>query len=347
MSGRPTTGLIIGKFLPPHRGHKHLIDSAADRCDELTVVLLARSDDPVPFETRMAWLCEIHPGVRVVGAISDHQVDFEDDATWRYWVEHTLELFDRPEKPDVVFSSEDYGWELAERIGTRHEPIDVDRSLVPISGTDVRRDPGAAWEYLEPVVRSAFVRRVAIVGAESTGKTTLAERLAAHFDTVWVPEYGREYADKKVASEGADSPWRTEEFVHIAHVQREWEDEAARRSGPVLICDTDALATGVWHELYVGSRCPEVEGLVGRHSLYLFTQPDVPWVDDGTRDRPGQREWMTERFRERLAATGTPTVELAGEWAEREAAAVAAIAQLLSEPAPLASHWDANPSNNP
>ena len=105
----------------------------------------------------------------------------------------------------------------------------------------VRNDPHANWEFIEPAVRGWFAKRVCILGAESTGTTTLAKALAEALQTVWVEEYGREYSEVKLAKN--DPEWRTEEFTMIAEEQTHREDKAARRANRVLICDTNAFAT--------------------------------------------------------------------------------------------------------
>ena len=149
------------------------------------------------------------------------------------------------------------------------------------------------------------IKRVAIVGAESTGKTTLAQELAAHFHTVWVPEYGREYTEVNVGREAFfHYQWHDEEFLQIAQKQVELEDKLAEKANRVLICDTDALATCIWQERYLGSCSPEVANIAAhRHyDLYLLAHFDVPFLQDGLRDGEHLRQWMTQRFREELNA---------------------------------------------
>jgi HTH-type transcriptional regulator, transcriptional repressor of NAD biosynthesis genes len=176
------------------------------------------------------------------------------------------------------------------------------------------------------------VKRVAIVGAESTGKTTLAQNLAQHFHTVWVPEYGREYTEVTVDPEAVFGyQWKTEEFVHIARRQLELEDQLAEQANRVLICDTDALATAIWHERYMGSKSSEVEDIAANRSydLYLLTDVDIPFVQDGIRDGEHLREWMTERFRQELDARHLPWILLQGGYDQRFRTAVTAIEKLI------------------
>jgi NadR type nicotinamide-nucleotide adenylyltransferase len=340
-----TTGVVIGKFLPLHAGHEHLIETAAAQVDELTVVLFGRSDEPIPYDVRRAWIAERHPAVRIVGGVDDHRVDFADEGAWQHWAAATQHAFDPTGArgaPTVVFSSEDYGAELARRLGARHVLVDLSRDRYQVSGSSVRADPLAAWPYLSAPVRAWFVRRIAIVGAESTGKTTLARTLAAHYGTEWVPEYGREYSEVR----GLEAPWSSPEFVAIARRQLELEDAAARRADRVLICDTDALATGIWHERYVdGRRLPEVEALVRPYDLYLLTMPDVPWVDDGLRDGEHTRTWMTDRFVEELDRRGARWARLAGDWSARERRAIALVDEVLATPWPGATYVPDEPGH--
>lgn len=180
------------------------------------------------------------------------------------------------------------------------------------------------------------VKRVCVVGAESTGTTTLAQRLAAYYHTMWVPEYGREYSER-LAAEGIDLwhyRWRSEEFVHIARVQQEREDQMAAKANRVLICDTDALATAIWHERYMGSRCEGVETLAFAHhyDLYLLTGCEIPFVQDGIRDGENLREWMTHRFEEVLTDHCRTWLKVSGPIEQRMLAATTAVDRLLVLP---------------
>lgn len=318
-------GLIVGKFYPPHRGHRHLIDTARAQTDELFVIVCGREGEAPAGELRAGWLREMHTDVRVLYLDDPH-----DERDTRVWAENSLRLLGRA--PDVLFTSEDYGDEFARHLGCRHVQVDRARTSVPVSATRVRRDPLGCWEFLEPPVRGFYTVRVCIVGAESTGKTTLSQDLARHFDTVWVPEYGREYSELKLAA-GGGNDFRPEEFAHIAARQCELEDEAARRADKILICDTDAFTTSVWHRRYMGARSPEVEAIAARHrrhDLYLLTDIDTPFVHDGTRDGEQVREWMHEVFVEELRAQGRPYRSVSGTREERLRQSVGYIEELLA-----------------
>jgi NadR type nicotinamide-nucleotide adenylyltransferase len=246
---------------------------------------------------------------------------------------------DRP-SVDAVFSSEEYGPELARRFAAAHVPVDPPRGRFPVSGTAVRGDPVACWQWLSPAVRAYLARRVVIVGAESSGTTTLSRALAAHYSerggvwaaTRWVPEYGRLYCEEKLAHARrtdpdrwiGDLPWASEEFTLIAERHLALEDAAARSGSPLLICDTDAFATSIWHRRYLGTRSPAIEAIAAaRHyDLYLLTDVDIPFVQDGTRDGEHLRGWMHDLFAAELTAQGRCYALLSGPHEARLACAI-------------------------
>ena len=288
-------GLVVGKFLPPHRGHRLLIETAAAQSRRVVILVCVRDDDAIPGETRVAWLRELHPaaGVRAV----EDRYDPEDSTTW---ARKTVEWLGRA--PDAVFSSEDYGPRYAALMGARHVSVDRERRRVPVSGSAVRRDPYAAWEQLDEPVRAFYARRVCVLGAESTGTTTLARQLAERLGTCWVEEYGRELWAEKLAR--GDLEWRSEEFVAIAREQVRRADAAARRADRVLVCDTNAFATVLWHRRYLGRPSPEVETIANaeRCDLFLLTGDEIPFVQDGLRDGEHVRHTMHGWFEQALAA---------------------------------------------
>jgi HTH-type transcriptional repressor of NAD biosynthesis genes len=174
------------------------------------------------------------------------------------------------------------------------------------------------------------LKRVVIVGAESTGTTSTALQLAEHYRTLWVPEYGRDYTEARRAL-GAKGAWRSDEFVHIALIQQRNEDEYAKHAHRVLFCDTDALATCVWHERYMYSWSKEVEAIADkrRYDLYIVTQPDIPFVQDRIRDSAHLRDWMTTRFIEEIEKRKVPHILLAGTMEERMKMAIERVDKLL------------------
>src|SRR5262245_55367622 len=146
------------------------------------------------------------------------------------------------------------------------------------------------------------MRRVVISGPESTGKTTLARRLAEHFGSAWVPEYLRQYLESRPPRD-PPSLVLFEELEAIARGQLAAEDAAARGGGRVLFCDTDLHSTKVYCDHYFGS-CPEWLARAARerpYDLHLLLRTDLPWERDPLRDRPEQRALLFAAFRAELA----------------------------------------------
>ncbi|MEW5725082.1 MAG: AAA family ATPase, partial [Thermodesulfobacteriota bacterium] len=296
---KQTTGLILGKFLPPHLGHQYLGDFALNYVDRLTIVVGTLAAEPIPGKVRYAWVREMFPRAEVLHLTDENpQYPEEHPDFWRIWHDSLRRLL--PEGPDHVFASEDYGFKLAEILGARYVPVDHARELVPITGTDIRRDPLGHWEFIPPVVRPWFVRRVCIIGPESTGKTVLAARLARHFHTVWVSEYARGLLALK------NNQVDCEDFDRIGLGQAASEEALARQANRVLICDTDLLTTTIWADRLFG-RCPEwlkIEAERRRYDLYLLADVDCPWVDDPQRFLPQERREFFERCRRELESRG-------------------------------------------
>jgi NadR type nicotinamide-nucleotide adenylyltransferase len=174
--------------------------------------------------------------------------------------------------------------------------------------------------------RRRGVLRVCVLGAESTGKTTLAAALAEHYRTLWVPEYGAPY--HHVGRGDPHRPWTSDEFLHIARI-RDWLEEfLAGYANHVLLCDTDTFVTAVFHEVYLGERNAELEALVEprRYALYLLCDVDTPFHRDrlGLR-REDARRAMHERYVEHLRVSGVRWVEVRGMHDERIGTAVEAV----------------------
>jgi len=318
-------GLVIGKFYPFHKGHRHLIETGLSQVDCLTVLVCDNKTQNIPAETRADWINESVPNVEI--RVIPDIVDPDDSKGWADYTRQVLGYV-----PDVVFTSEDYGESYARFLGCRHVLVDKERTTFPISGTQIRNRPYRYWDFLEPAVKACYALRVCVRGAESSGTTTMARALATHYKTIWVPEYGREYWIKKMRA-GYTDRWTTDEFIHIATEQNKQEEKAARECNRILVCDTDSFATRLWHERYVGKPSPEVDKLSNRSAIrqYFLTNTDIPFIQDGTRDGQHIRERMHRRFEEELLRCKKPFLLLAGKHDERITLAVHRCDDLLRE----------------
>ncbi len=375
---RFTHGLVIGKFYPPHAGHHLLIETAAAACRRLSVVVMAATGESIPLADRVRWLQQAHPFVEageecrisVIGVTDDLVVDYDSAPAWeghvalmRAAIERSVSMSGADPSAavvDLVATSEPYGAELAHRWGAVHLLVDLTRSTHSVSGTAVRADVAGHWQHLRGPVRAGLARRIVVLGAESTGTTTVSSLLAEALrsrgscweDTGWVPEFGREFTIRKLAAASAiaaacgsprpgmdDLTWTSEDFTAIAARQQHLEDAAAATGSPVLVCDTDAFATSIWHLRYIGTPMEErLSELALGHpagpsaDLYLLTDDEgVPFVQDGIRDGEHLRSWMTQTFVRELDTSGRRWVHLRGSLDERVAEAVRQVDLLMAE----------------
>jgi NadR type nicotinamide-nucleotide adenylyltransferase len=179
----------------------------------------------------------------------------------------------------------------------------------------------------EPRVRPA---RVVLIGPESTGKSRLAEELAARYGVPWSREHAREYVERR------EAPLTFQDVEPIARGQKLGEEDAIAQAvaekAPIVVLDTDLLSTAVYSRHYYGD-CPAwvaEEAARRLAELYLLHHVDVPWRGDGhAREQPERRAELFERFRATLAAAGARVAEVSGSWDERRRRAVQAIDALL------------------
>lgn len=336
-------GLVVGKFYPPHVGHHHLIRTMAARCERSTVLVEAAAIESVSLAERVAWLAEVHPDVTVYGVPCDVPVDFGDEHVWTAQVA-IMRAALGGEAVDAVFTSEKYGDELAARLGATHVAVDPARQAVPASASVIRADLAGNWDLLHPVVRGGLAVRMVLVGAESTGTTTISSQLAERFRArggVWartacVAEFGREYTELKWLRDRTprldDLVWTHEDFDVIAVAQTTRENTAAQHGSPLLVCDTDAFATSIWERRYLGADARPLIASVPRHDIYLVTDHvGVPWHDDGMREGDlAVRAAMTDWFITELTAAGHSWALLTGSIDERLRLATAIADQLLA-----------------
>jgi NadR type nicotinamide-nucleotide adenylyltransferase len=180
---------------------------------------------------------------------------------------------------------------------------------------------------------STEVKRIAIFGTESTGKTSLAERLARHFSAPWSQEFARQFWDAnagRIAASDLDAIGRGQ----IAN-----EEEAAARASRVVFCDTELITCTLWNDALFPGACPpwvraHADKRAAGFAAYLLCDADVPFVPDPQRcfPDPASRERARALWRDALVSRGLPFVEIGGEWRERERTAIAAVEEILGRP---------------
>lgn len=173
--------------------------------------------------------------------------------------------------------------------------------------------------------------KVVLFGPESTGKTTLSRQLARYYNSVWVPEYAREYLQNKWNNERKTC--EPKDLLPIAEGQIKLENELAKKTDSVLICDTDLLETKVYSEAYYLGTCnPILEkyALKNTYHLYFLTYIDTPWEADDLRDKPEHRQDMFQAFKTALINNNRPYILLKGNKKERLETAIKHIDELLN-----------------
>lgn len=323
-------GFILGKFMPPHAGHVTLIQSARALVDELTVLLCSLPDDPIPGERRLEWMRGLFPDCRMVWHSAPAPQAPEDDPRfWEVWKGIVAQA--HPEAIDFVFAGETYGAELAAHVGGMFVPLGgrvlhADQNGVGgLSGEAIRAAPWDFWDFLPHPVRDHYALTVCLHGIESVGKSTLAERLADHYGTIFVAEYGRSHCE----AHGTDC--REDDLMLIGEAQQAMIAAARPWANRLLIADTDALMTAAWSQMMIGY-LPDQLICHPKADLYLMLANDAPFVDDGTRvyKTADERDRFQRIARETLALSRAQFVEISGSWEERFEAAVRAIDALIA-----------------
>ncbi len=151
---RFSTGLIVGRFDPPHLGHSHMIEWASERTDRLVVYVNSSfSRDTVPGELRATWLAEAHPAVEVRVVRHTLATDWNDEDLWSRWIALFRDHWPHEAGPHAVFSSDAYVSGIADRLDAEAVTVDPDRMTVPISATQIRDEPAAHLDKVAPSVR--------------------------------------------------------------------------------------------------------------------------------------------------------------------------------------------------
>lgn len=340
-----TTGFYGGKFTIPHKGHQYLMTIASTMVDKLYVIVSYDDDHESglykntgltapSYLQRVRWweMMTAHlPHVEVRAVNEPYTGDFSG---WEEGARLIRESMGNV-PIDKVFSAEpsygDYFKILYPE--AEHVIIDPERTRFPISTTMIRQDGVAQhWDMIPPEVRRDFVKKIVVVGTESNGKSTLVKNLAALYDTNYVGEYGREiYEDMGSYITLPDDYSK----IAIGHAHR--VNEAVNSSRRVLFVDTEAHVTRNFLIDYENIHDDVVVNAIAaaqNYDLWLFLEPDVPWVDDGSRILGEQeiRHRASERLRSFLEDSGVDYVTVSGDYHQRITASINAVDDFLHTP---------------
>ena len=289
-------GLTLGKYAPLHKGHQLVIETALAEMDHLILLIYdCPADCPWPLNVRSQWLRDLYPRVEVVECW-DGPTEIGDTPGIRQMHEAYLLGLLSGRNVTHFYSSEFYGDHVSRALGAVNRLVDPERTRHPVSGTQIRERPYAHRSSIPERVYRDLILNIVFLGAPSTGKTTLAQKLARSHKTVWMPEYGREYWN----THQKDRRLTLAQLVEIAegHLQR--EEALLGESDRYLFTDTNALTTRIFSLCYHGAAAPRLARLAdaaaARYDLVFLCDTDIPYHD--TWDRSGEADRL--EFQKRI-----------------------------------------------
>lgn len=306
-------GFVFGKYLPFHEGHLALIRFASQYCRQLTVVVCASDKEILQGSLRTGWITEaVADDDRISCIVCDYKESelpnssVPSETASQLWARRFKTLL--PDA-DLLFTSEDYGPLVARYMQIEHRYFDKERNHVRISSTQLRNDLYGHWHFLPLPVQQYFAIKVAVLGTESTGKTTLVQQLTTHYHCAAVMEAGRDVISDSNA-------FTYDDLVTTAIEHANAIENADVSQHPLLVLDTDIHITQSYcrmflkRELDVDQRIMEIN----RCDLYLYLCNDVPFVQDGTRLSEEDRNALDISHHTTLRQASVPFTELSGSW---------------------------------
>jgi len=317
-------GVIIGSFLPLHNGSLTLCKVAKTLSEDLIVLIINKKNDPISIDLRISWL-KIEFPTAIIEKISTETI-----------VPNTNRIkfvLDRISKNDFsydfhIFSSDTYAVNLAKELKINFTILDPDRLAQNIQSENLLANPYGQWFEMPFSVRSSLIRRVVLIGPESVGKSTLANKIkSSFFPQPFLPEYGRPYEIFR-----DPGPYHDDEFEKIISVHAAHRKALLPFSGPIFVEDTDELTTAVWVEMLMQKQLPSIEIQIKLPYHYLLMDPTVPFTAEKTRyfDKQKRIEFF-EKIKNKLDHYNASYQILTGSWSAREIEANKIIKKLLSE----------------
>lgn len=315
--------LCLMKAYPPTLGHLHLIDTAIRYSEKVHVMVCHNKNQWIPGDIRVSVLSEIYqnnPDV-IIYSVEDDGIPQHDsecktlDEFYRHWVPLVYSYINQL---DAVFTSEDYGDDFARYLGVEHFLVDKKRQKYSVSGTEVRDNPFKYWSLIPKNMHWFFVKKIALMGPESVGKSVLSKKLADYYQTNFVEEYGR------TVYENNGNKISIDDFVKISIGRQSIEDRLIKSANKLLFCDTEDITTYIFSKMFYPEDYIKVESfLLGeidrkkKYDLYILLKPDCQFIQDGTRCFPNERWDHYYTIKRELQHRLCNFIEIGGNWDQR------------------------------
>ena len=328
-------GMYGGSFNPLHMGHVECIIRAANLCRELFIVLsIGHNRDEIDERIRYRWLYQLTKHIGNVKIITlEDEAGTKEEYVEKYWESDARKVKAAVGKHiDVVFCGSDYDENSFWNKCYPYSELYIFKRS-EISSTEIRKNPYAHWDQLPNVVKPYYVKKVLLMGGESTGKSTLTINLANRFNTNFIDEAGREILERS----GTDMMMLSEDFTEILLQHKLNEIKAVEHSNKILFVDTDALVTQFYMafledpEIEKNKALSDAIDSINSYDLILFLEPDVVFIQDGDRSERirDNREKYSEQIKELLRLHGKQFIEISGDYDERYKKAVRKVEELL------------------
>ncbi len=280
-------GLTLGKYAPLHKGHQYVIETALKEMDELFVIIYDTPLISIPLSVRAGWIKTLYPKVKVIEARNSPSENMPL-AEYEKAEEEFIKKLLNGQPITHFYCSEYYGGHISRALNAVDRRVDENRETVPIAATKIRENLFGNRQFISEVVYRDLIQKIVFMGAPSTGKTTLASALAKDLNTVWMPEYGREYWTEHQVNRRIG----LEEFITIAKTHMEREDSLIMEANKYFFVDTNAITTYMFSLDYHGKALPEMSQLArqcqSRYDLFFLCEDDIPY--DDTWDRSGEQK---------------------------------------------------------
>ncbi|MCK3654451.1 trifunctional nicotinamide-nucleotide adenylyltransferase/ribosylnicotinamide kinase/transcriptional regulator NadR [Pasteurellaceae bacterium Macca] len=321
-------GVIFGKFYPVHTGHINMIYEAFSKVDMLHVIVCTDTERDMQLfkdskmkrmptnEDRLRWMQQIFKYQQkqiFIHHLSEDGIPSYPNG-WEGWADRVKALFATKQiKPSVVFSSEIQDKAPYEKyLDLEVHLVDPERNSFNVSATKIRNNPFQYWRFIPKEVRPFFVKTIAILGGESSGKSVLVSKLANVFNTTSAWEYGREFVFEQLG--GNEQALQYSDYPQIALGHQRYVDYATKHAHKVAFIDTDYITTQAFCIQYEGKAHPFLDSMIKEYpfDVTILLSNNTKWVDDGLRSLGSnkQRQRFQQLLKKLLDKYHVPYIEI-------------------------------------